>query len=449
MDRDELFKELGLSYDELVNYLLQKYGAAKVDYYCNETMQTKNKKVTRTSEGLLCHHIDEDKGGNLSNIPQALHQPFRWQKSDRLVYCNYLEHLILHIKIAILRQRKRLYAPKDIIAFFTTGGIDMICKEINDIFEQNGTSVKWKQRCFECIKDNKKDYIMLLQALFYYIDKQYLGQRSNNNFFTIGKRVQFSDVDGEIIKISKSKRKILINTRNGENFPCTSHIFVSQFTFNDTLEYKMRSLSNGFQDYYDSIYSEITQSYDETIINDCYRLLLIDFHGYGFPQFTDKQIDFSIYGASNIDEYLSKAYPPTVTPKYQVGNHTPLFWRGNIPEFVEKNRYHYIVRIETMFDLKSGEEPFVRYKEHDYTRIPSTANLTEENNLLKKSGILLSTSDIFDRKTAKKYAQIRDLDGNIVDATVKLSLTKEDFALFKEKYSIRKMIILDGCYFIN
>ena len=50
-----------MNYDEFVSYLLKKYGPAKYDYFTNATCKTKSKRISRTKEGLFCHHIDEDK----------------------------------------------------------------------------------------------------------------------------------------------------------------------------------------------------------------------------------------------------------------------------------------------------------------------------------------------------------------------------------------------------
>lgn len=59
-----------------------------------------NEKRSRSSEGLFLHHIDENKIANLSDLRVIRKNPFfSFQKRDRLVYCNYLEHLILHAAI--------------------------------------------------------------------------------------------------------------------------------------------------------------------------------------------------------------------------------------------------------------------------------------------------------------------------------------------------------------
>ena len=157
MNREEINKELSMTYEGLTEYLIQKYGAVQYDYFCTSECRSKNKKVTRTSEGLYCHHIDEDKGDLLSHPKAAQRSPFDWQMKERLVYCNALEHLILHIKIAVLRQKKKLIKPLDIDAFLRPG-IHLICGEINDMFLNEGTKIIWKKRCFEEIKENYEEY---------------------------------------------------------------------------------------------------------------------------------------------------------------------------------------------------------------------------------------------------------------------------------------------------
>ena len=57
MNREEIRKEISMSYEELCNYLLVKYGPALYDYFPNEECRSKNNKVTRTKEGLYIQNI--------------------------------------------------------------------------------------------------------------------------------------------------------------------------------------------------------------------------------------------------------------------------------------------------------------------------------------------------------------------------------------------------------
>lgn len=161
MDSKEISKELALPYYELVEYLKDKYGEAKYDYFHTETCKTKNRKVTRTSEGLLCHHIEEVRGDLLSTPEIAARYPYEWQKKENLVYCNYIEHLILHIKVDIIRARLR---P---ISAFGGCGIPMICGEINEMYTKE-PKLQWKKNCLNVIQENQEDYIKLLKVIVLY-----------------------------------------------------------------------------------------------------------------------------------------------------------------------------------------------------------------------------------------------------------------------------------------
>lgn len=102
---------LSKTYDEAVKFLLQKYGSVLDDYFkessylrfMNGEIKTIDRgKHSRTSEGLVCHHIDENRSLNLSNLSFIKRDkvPFEYQKKDRLVYCDLIEHTILHTLIA-------------------------------------------------------------------------------------------------------------------------------------------------------------------------------------------------------------------------------------------------------------------------------------------------------------------------------------------------------------
>ena len=108
---NEYLSLLELTYTEAVQYLLSKYGPATVDYYSEQSYERflrgeiksiTKRKYSRTQEGLYCHHIDENKFENLSNINfiRVNKYPFKYQTKDRLVYCDLFEHLILHTLIA-------------------------------------------------------------------------------------------------------------------------------------------------------------------------------------------------------------------------------------------------------------------------------------------------------------------------------------------------------------
>lgn len=445
MDRNEITKELQMPYTELQRYLIDKYGGAICDYFTSPECKSKNRKVTRTSEGLYCHHMDEDKGGNLGNSFQARLQPFEWQKKDRLVYCNILEHLILHIKIAVLRQKRSLEVPGEVANFFTTGGIFMICKEINDMFMNDGTQIPWKQKCFHKIAENYQDYIILLKALMNYIDAIYQGNKTENPFLSPGSKVHFSDKICEILKVPPQKDRFLLKLPSGEEKTFDSVVALGQFTYTDQTDIALRRMSSGYEAFYPEIYEEILQCNEDTLIQNWKNYLSNDFNGYGFPQYSSITLDKS-FGSHNADEYISKALPMHCEATTDLRGKMPHFWKGSqIP--VNANHLFYIVRIKASFSIKDGMEPFVRYREKDLLRCQNLFTVNENHNFNDCSWKILATSDIYDERSNKYISKYKLANSNVVAETVVVSLGKEDYLLFKECYSIRHLEILDGCYF--
>lgn len=160
MESSEVRKELGMTYPELVEYLLDKYGPAKGDYFCNESCKTKNKAISRTSEGLQCHHIDEDKAIMLSTPSFALLNTYEYQRADRLVYGNVLEHLMLHIKI-IETPRHPLANPLELPG--VGGAVNYLCPQINDYYNGYQFKHQFLIDWYKVIANNFEDYIEILK----------------------------------------------------------------------------------------------------------------------------------------------------------------------------------------------------------------------------------------------------------------------------------------------
>lgn len=151
------------SYSQIVECLLDKYGRAIGDYFVNETCRSKNKKISRTGEGLFCHHIDEDKAILLSNDKYATSNPFEYQKADRLVYCNFLEHLLLHIKIAI--EPKNVDANKNEIQGIG-GAVNYIVRQLNGFYGGEIPTVKYLANAMRVVENEYPTYIKMLQYLW-------------------------------------------------------------------------------------------------------------------------------------------------------------------------------------------------------------------------------------------------------------------------------------------
>ena len=161
-------KMLSMSYDEIVKLFLKKYGAAKHDYFTDRECTIKNKLVSRTAEGLFCHHIDEDKAIMLSNDEYAARNPFEYQKKNRLVYCNLLEHLLLHVKIA--EEPRNPDANENELPGIG-GAINYLCKQLNDIYAGKEPAEEWRKTVASKVLDHFDDYIRILRHLWSVIEQ--------------------------------------------------------------------------------------------------------------------------------------------------------------------------------------------------------------------------------------------------------------------------------------
>ena len=156
-------EELRMTYAELVRFLLNKYGPAKEDYFLTEACVSINRRVSRTAEGLVCHHIDEDKAIMLCNDKFAKNNPFTYQKAERLVYCNILEHLLLHVKIA--EEPRNAQANKNELQGIG-GAATFICSQINDYFNGYTFTREWQIIQMSVLEGHFEDYIAILSHLW-------------------------------------------------------------------------------------------------------------------------------------------------------------------------------------------------------------------------------------------------------------------------------------------
>jgi hypothetical protein len=103
-----------------VALLLAKYGAATDDYFSEasyerfkrgEIKRPSKRPITRASEGLYVHHIDEDKivGISRAEYIKDYDTPYAYQKKERLVYADLIEHGILHILIGVTHPKSTGY----------------------------------------------------------------------------------------------------------------------------------------------------------------------------------------------------------------------------------------------------------------------------------------------------------------------------------------------------
>lgn len=164
-----LKEEWDMTYNEYVQYLLDKYGVALDDYFCTKECRSKNRNVSRTMEGLECHHIDEDKYIHLSTKEFARNH-WESQKAERLVYADLIEHLLLHIKITrenCVEVNPNADPNSERANFGFDSGCLYLIGVINTMF-QFKPEIAWKADLFEKIEPRFDDYIEILSMLHIY-----------------------------------------------------------------------------------------------------------------------------------------------------------------------------------------------------------------------------------------------------------------------------------------
>lgn len=181
-----------------------------------------------------------------------------------------------------------------------------------------------------------------------------------------------------------------------------------------------------------------------------------------FPNLYSVSIDKALYGQDNAGEYIRRSYRggwcyavPAKTGQVkrngttadvnslypsmmhsESGNRYPIglpkFWKGDyIPDEAIGDNKYYFVRVKTRFYIKKDMLPFIQIK----------------TSFMYNGTEMLESSDVKDPQTGEYYTHYTDLDGNIVDTRIEMTMTMTDYKLFKEHYDLVDCEILDGCWF--
>ncbi|MDQ0513843.1 hypothetical protein J2Z62_000281 [Mycoplasmoides fastidiosum] len=188
---DALFK---MNYLQACKYLQEKYGLATGSYFANSGCKSTNSKIKRTKEGLYIHHIKENEFADLAQKHIAILCDFSYQEPINLVYCNLIEHLILHVLIAweYMQNRPNL-------------GIIWIIAQINDYFNENVTFEKTPHHEVQrqLYKDFKEEYFYTLSQIIKKDKENIIWSFSKRIFMSykiLGENEQLIK-EGKIIKI--------------------------------------------------------------------------------------------------------------------------------------------------------------------------------------------------------------------------------------------------------
>ena len=146
-----------LNYTQYCDYLQKKYGICPHDYFTKTW--NRNKKCTRTAEGLVSHHKFEDHAQKLCDRAEAMKYPFEWQTAENLVFCDYLEHLLLHILICESDFENAL--DGELVG--VGGMLEYIIPELNDVYSGWNTNQAWRANCHAKIINDEDVYLTLIK----------------------------------------------------------------------------------------------------------------------------------------------------------------------------------------------------------------------------------------------------------------------------------------------
>lgn len=157
MNMSEYLIVKDFTYLEYCDYLQNKYGIG-LDDYMTKSYNPKPK-CKRTKEGLLAHHKKEDTMILLSTKEVAMMCPIEWQSKENIVYCDYLEHLLLHILICKYQSDKEI----DFVKVGLGGVVKFIVPELNDLYSGWETGQAWRKNCHDKVKGDKAVYMEMLK----------------------------------------------------------------------------------------------------------------------------------------------------------------------------------------------------------------------------------------------------------------------------------------------
>ncbi len=160
------YKKLSMSYEKFVKYLIEEHGPVTGDYFKNEDCRSKNTSIARGREGLFVHHVREDIEPLLSGPVMARMKPFEFQKAENLVYCDILEHLMLHILLLPIRTNEL-----DAVLMQTNMGLRLIYEQINDCFFGIDQANRFRKAVMDSLEGQFDAYIATLTFLLCYVEE--------------------------------------------------------------------------------------------------------------------------------------------------------------------------------------------------------------------------------------------------------------------------------------
>lgn len=283
------------SYEEYCGYLNKKYGAVPRKYG-----SSKNK---HPDDGLFIHHVREDEVASLSNRKIALANDPVYQEPENLVYCNYLEHLLLHIMIG-----EETVGTKNL---GLNGPFVFIVPALKNYFEKGWKNEKINAGYYNAIEGNKEVYDILLKRYNKIVCDTDIVLEHNSTLYP-----QVEDCLN-----NKNKALVVLGTGLGKTTTALQYIWKNQCRALVIGPNKL--IKSGWERYAgwcDTItYQAFANKYDK-INYDRYGLVILDeAHHAGYDEASGKGAEVWSRGINYLVENGIKLLGLTATPKRSDG----------------------------------------------------------------------------------------------------------------------------------
>lgn len=182
-----------------------------------------------------------------------------------MVYCDYLEHLLLHLKICINKKNK-FEKVEDIHVFFGGGGFFMIAFDLNYLYMNGGCNQAWRNNCYHKVQNNFEDYVHIIRGVFCFVESNFSGKK--NTDFEIDDQIIYEIIDYDsyikneknykhkekvmtVKKIEKSKDLIVLENEAKNLLNCCYQKIKNRFCYKNVIEKYKNDLSS-----YGALYGE-------------------------------------------------------------------------------------------------------------------------------------------------------------------------------------------------
>ena len=151
--------------------------------------------------------------------------------------------MLLHIKNGQDRyfENHETMSVDSSIEELVTHGVNMLSMQINRLYEEGGSNVRWEQNCFDVIENSYDDYIDMLKEFQYFNVEHVTGLAEFEKPIYIGRSFT-DDESGETGKVIKSGDEVVIEFEN-EIWTYEANDFSADRRLNEILISLCRTLS--------------------------------------------------------------------------------------------------------------------------------------------------------------------------------------------------------------